>query len=388
VPSVYQRKSDGRWVLATTVDGKQKSRYFKTEAEARAALSAAAAEERETLGHHVATWLAGKEGIYRASTLAQVRDLLSLFLPPIAHTRLSELTPALLRDTLVASSLGSARKVKAHSTLRVCLGEAVMLGLIPENPMLRVPRPGHRPKKRDYWTQEQAKQFLAVALAPKMYGPRGLFALLLLTGLRISEALGLEWRDVDLGRRRVEIRRALVYTKDCRYVEEETKTRSSRRVISLTDTATEVLRRRRATTSGQHRVFTGRYGNTPEPSNLRRDLGRACKAAGVPYVSPHGLRHVHAMLALEATGDVYAVQRRLGHSDVATTVGVYGYSKRDDTETAQALDRLLAEPTSPASVQPRKRSAALVKARVSQVVEQSAAAPQTPLEKPALVPYG
>jgi integrase len=348
MPSVYQRKSDGRWVLATAEKGKQKYRYFKTEEEARAALVAGDQARARTLGAFVETWLASKKDVYRASTHALRSQVLPRFIRPLAHLDLADVTPLAVAGALVTSTLKSSRKAGAYSMLRVCLNDAVAMGLIAENPMLRVPRPGHRPKRRDYWTPEQAKQFLA-AVEAKPYGPVGLFPFLLLTGLRVSEALGLEWGDVDLERRRITVKRALVYNVGQRYVEEDTKTASSRRVIALTGAGVQAMARRRAATTGQGRVFTGRFGNTPEQTNLRR-----------------ALRHVHAMLALEATGDVYAVQRRLGHSNVTTTVAIYGYSKRDDSETAEALDRLLdkpgrdeapAKPASRTASRPRKTKA-------------------------------
>jgi integrase len=337
--SVYRRKSDGRWVVAAVTDGKLRSRYFKTEEEARASIGQGVADTG-TLGHFVETWLASKKDVYRASTYELRRQLLPRFIRPIAHLPLVEVTPVTIASTLAASSLKSSRKSGAYSMLRVCLKDAVAMGLTPENPALRVPKPGHKPSRKDYWTREQARQFLAAADGGAC-GPVGLFPFLLLTGLRISEALGLEWRDVDLGRGRVTIARALVYNVGLRHVEEAPKTKAGHRTIALPSEGLSVLRKRRKTTTGQGRVFTTRFGHTPDPANLRRSMRLACKAARVPYVSIHGLRHVHAMLALEATGDVYAVQRRLGHANVAITVGIYGYSKREDTDTATAIDKLL-----------------------------------------------
>ena len=70
-------------------------------------------------------------------------------------------------------------------------------------------------------------------------------------------------------------------------------------------------------------------------------MNTLCRHANVPVIHVHGLRHVAAMLALEATGDVYLVQQRLGHSHINVTLGIYGYPSRSEAAVAPALDRLL-----------------------------------------------
>ena len=90
-------------------------------------------------------------------------------------------------------------------------------------------------------------------------------------------------------------------------------------------------------------LFLTRRGGPPFRQNVGKALLIACKAAGVPYVNPHGLRHVHAMLCLMATGDMHATQRRLGHADVGTTMRLYAYSLREDGTVAAAIDGLMAE---------------------------------------------
>ena len=66
-----------------------------------------------------------------------------------------------------------------------------------------------------------------------------------------------------------------------------------------------------------------------------------CAEAEVPRINVHGLRHVDAVLALRAGNDVHAVQRRLGHSHVSVTMGIYAYATRDDAEVADAVEKLL-----------------------------------------------
>jgi integrase len=68
-----------------------------------------------------------------------------------------------------------------------------------------------------------------------------------------------------------------------------------------------------------------------------------CAKAGVSVLAVHGLRHVSAALGYAATRDAFAVQRRLGHTNVTTTMKIYAYLLRDDTATGVALDKLLSQ---------------------------------------------
>jgi integrase len=70
-------------------------------------------------------------------------------------------------------------------------------------------------------------------------------------------------------------------------------------------------------------------------------LRALCKAAGVPQIHCHALRHTQASLAYLATGDMLAVAARLGHSSVTVTMGIYAHLLRTDAATATALDNLL-----------------------------------------------
>jgi integrase len=66
-----------------------------------------------------------------------------------------------------------------------------------------------------------------------------------------------------------------------------------------------------------------------------------CKRAGVERINIHGMRHVAAVLALKAVQDAHLVQRRLGHSHVSITMGVYAYATGDDGDVASAIGQLL-----------------------------------------------
>jgi integrase len=81
-------------------------------------------------------------------------------------------------------------------------------------------------------------------------------------------------------------------------------------------------------------VFLNPYGRRLDPKYVRDRLAELCRSAGVPVVSPHKIRHTAATLALGATGDLHAVQKMLGHSQISLTANLYGHG------TAEAQRRL------------------------------------------------
>ncbi|MFI5485322.1 tyrosine recombinase XerC [Micromonospora echinaurantiaca] len=139
---------------------------------------------------------------------------------------------------------------------------------------------------------------------------RALLELLYGTGVRISEACGLDTADVDHGRRVVRVlgkggrERAVPYG------------------IPAQRALDEWLRRGRPVLTAPHSrdaLLLGARGGRLNPTTARRIVGGYAEAAGLPRISPHGLRHSAATHLLEGGADLRAVQELLGHSSLAST---------------------------------------------------------------------
>jgi len=257
------------------------------------------------------------------------------------HLRLAALTPVALSlafSTLLEQGKGRRSLHLAYGYLSACLNRAVDLDLISANPMTKVRRPRWTPKPRIYWSVEETTAFLVACRRPYLWGP--LFITLVTTGLRISEALALTWDDIEGNT--LSVIRSLVWAGQ-EVTVQQPKTRAGRRSLSLPTSTVVALKRQREQQPDNPggAVFRSSTGAVPQLGHIRDMLDDMCKRAGVPRLNPHGLRHVHAMLALEATRDPYLVQRRLGHASVSTTLGIYGYSRQDDSRINAALDDLI-----------------------------------------------
>ena len=201
--------------------------------------------------------------------------------------------------------------------------------------MLRVPKPKWTPRHREYWSPEQVIRFIDTTLEDSgKYSP--LFILMISTGMRISEVLGLTWKEVDLERRKIRITRAMVWVPNLHYVDMPPKSAAGKREITPMEISIRALSQ-----IPRHEgfLFQTIHGNLPSPTDLRERMVLLCQRANVPFVNIHGLRHVHAMMALEATKDPYLVQQRLGHSNVSVTLTIYGYPAHDEAQIANELDK-------------------------------------------------
>ena len=186
---------------------------------------------------------------------------------------------------------------------------------------------------------------LLAAAAGSRYRP--LFELLVHTGLRRGEALALSWRDVDWERSTLRVRGSLARL-DGVLVVSDTKSAKSRRTVPLSDPALAVLRRVRERTAVERRraedlwvetgfVFVTDLGEPCDPRNALRALTVAARAAGLPRVGLHTLRHSAASVMLSHGVPIAVVSQVLGHSGISITVDVYGHVAPDVSHEALAV---------------------------------------------------
>lgn len=239
---------------------------------------------------------------------------------------------------------------KTIRLLAVVLEQAVEYGYIDRNPargrkrLLKEGKPS-----RSYLQPDQVAALLGAAGKLDADGREGdigrrrpLLATLTLAGLRISEALDLRWRDVNLEGRRLRIAAA--------------KTDAGVREVDLTPALQALLaeyRGRSPYTAPGDLVFPTSEGKRDNPSNVRnRFLDSAAKranadlrAAGqepMPDLTPHSLRRTFISLLLAAGADVPYVMAQAGHTDPKMTLGLYAQVIVARTDHGAALDDMVA----------------------------------------------
>ena len=227
----------------------------------------------------------------------------------------------------------SARTVKAtHAPLRSALENAVKWRLIPNNPAKLVDLPKQARKERLVFNAEQARVFLEYAAHDRF---NTLWVVLLTTGVRPGEALGLKWEDLDGDRLR--IRRSLTRTPNGGWELTEPKTPQSRRSVTLPTSAVTSLAAHRAAQArdrlrlgpgyqDQDLIFCTSHGTPLDmPGVTRRHFYPLLEAAGLPRIRVYDLRHTCATLLLAANAHPKIVSERLGHSSVTLTMDTYSH---------------------------------------------------------------
>ncbi len=256
-----------------------------------------------------------------------------------------------LRSHLLGKGLSATSVNKCVRLLAQILDTAEDYGLIEANPARNRRRYAKRAPKRPVWLDrpEQISAMLDAAAgldgAPTRQtdGREAFIAVLVLAGLRISEACELRWRAID-------------FHNDLIRVEQVAKTAASFREVDLFPALRrrlEAERDRQPPSRATDRIFTTRTGRPRDRNNARQrvitpvvaaadELLLAGGAAPLPAgVTAHKLRHTFASLLIAMGYDPATVQEQLGHSDARFTLNVYTHQMKRGTTDRAALAALL-----------------------------------------------
>lgn len=219
-------------------------------------------------------------------------------------------------------------------------------------------------------TPDEIAHLLDVAEEPW----RTLYFVAVNTGLRRGELLALRWSDLDLRRGLLHVRRSLsrVNEGDAYAVREAAlKTRHSRRTIDLSPATVETLLAHPAGDDlDRDFVFRSKAGGPIDPDNVDRAWKRHLSAAGLADRPFHSTRHTRASLLIAAGVHPKAIQTRLGHASITTTLNTYGHLMPSAFEGVGAkVDALLRIPSPRGSGRPDAPPRAPFKANIRQTAE-------------------
>lgn len=360
----FFRKRGAKWEYRISFTdrqtGKQKEKTksgFKTKKEAQLA----AAEEESKINHfgfaengdqlvdqYFEEWLEvyKKPNVKPITYSVQERNVRLNILPRWGKYRLKDLTRAeyqkWINELRNKYSEGTVRRI--HSIFSSAMTDAVHeFRILRENPIQKIKIPKELNKKSEiqYFTREQLEQFLDHTKPVKNAKYKTsiqylvLFTVLARTGLRIGEALALTEDDVDLVNNTITVNKTLVYPLNSDPYISTPKSKSSGRTIKIDEATAALLRKHRV----NRKEVVLRYANyKPSVGNLiffqqdgrwlrtnvvREYFKEVCKRANLPVLSPHALRHTHAVHLLEAGANIKYVSERLGHASVKVTADTY-----------------------------------------------------------------
>ena len=373
--SVYKRGSTWTWHVDVGVDpvtGKRKQQTkggFKTKRECQAALNDALAalragtfvepSKRTLESFLVGEWLPALRHL-RPSTLSNYHThIRTSVLPALGPIPLQQLSPAhlnafyqaLLSRGRLRDGHGMAPKTvqNVHAILHRALKDAMRWGYAARNVADAVEPPKGLPAERQVWTPEQLRAFLSHVRDDRLYAA---WLLVATTGLRRAELAGLRWLDVDLAAGRVSPRRPRVVV-DYIVVESDAKTPKGRRSLALDPATLAALRAHQARQAEEKTiigtgyrdsglVFTMPDGSPIHPQRISAWFLQHTRAAGLPRIRLHDVRHSYATAALAAGVPPKVISQRLGHATIAITMDTYSHVIPGlDEHAAETVARLI-----------------------------------------------
>ncbi|HEX7253155.1 MAG TPA: tyrosine recombinase XerC [Thermoanaerobaculia bacterium] len=240
---------------------------------------------------------------------------------PADRTPITKIDALTIRSHLASlhrAALSNRSLARHLSTLRSFFRWACREGYLIQNPAKGLPLPRTARTLPRALTLTDTEQLLDVR--DEGYFPqreRALFELLYATGLRVSEASGLDCEDVDLASRLVRVTGKGRRERIVPFGESAADS-----LVEYLDARTTLLRSAASSRSDSESqpLFINARGGRLTTRSMARLLKRRLRAAGLPTgISPHALRHTFATHLLQAGADLRAIQELLGHASLSTT---------------------------------------------------------------------
>ena len=258
---------------------------------------------------------------------------------------------------LQASTIDSIHTV-LHQVLDMAVDDSYIRNN-PSNNVLKELKQSHvfKTEKRKALTRPQQDLLLDFLQRNHTYNHwYPIFAVMLGTGLRVGEATGIRWCDIDLDKGMVDVNHTLVYychrheveKNGCYFNVNTPKTETGTRQVPMMDFVKEAFLKEKeyqeavgveckATVDGYTDfIFVNRFGNVQHQGTLNKAIRRIIRDCNdevlmkgeddpvlLPHFSCHTLRHTFTTRMCEAGVNVKVIQDTLGHADIATTLNIY-----------------------------------------------------------------
>lgn len=324
--------------------------------------------EKKTFGEYAAYVIDLKEssGNIKARTAERYRDLLKRVNDPdcngIGYRKLDDIRAEHLNkfyQTLGKAGMNkndsskktglSAKTIREHHRLiSMVFSQALKENLVQYNIAERATPPKVERREAEHYELSLIRDILK-ALESEDLKWNCLMNVMIASGCRLGEVMGLRWNCVDFENSRILIKNNLQYLPSKGVFETTTKT-GEERYVSLPDSVMNLLRSWKAQQSGisgklviNGFCFTKEDGIEPmHPQSVKCFLDRFSKRHGFPHLHAHAFRHSQATLLIASGSDIVSVSKRLGHKDTVTTMNIYAHAiAESDKKSANTINTLL-----------------------------------------------
>lgn len=271
--------------------------------------------------------------------------------PFFKDTKLIDISPSLIQSFInysFSNSTFTSAKVR-YSFLSSVIRETYRLREIQENPCDFVKIPSKEKSSTiEIYNREEALLLIEKLLDNNIEIP---ILLMLLLGLRMGEAIGLRWADIDLDNNLISVNQILIYSNG-KIDFKEPKTHKSKRTLSvpkelIEKLKVEKLRQNKLKLQGmlenRNNLVCLNTNLSPFlPSSLRKTFYNFIEKNNLKRIRIHDLRHTSATLLLLGGTNMKVVSERLGHTDIKITMNRYSHVLEEmDKEASDTLSKML-----------------------------------------------
>lgn len=380
------KRSDGRYMARYTVNSKRRAIYGATHEEVRVKLNEVLndiakgtyiAPQKDTVGMWLKEWLVTYAlPTVKQSTYISYEGYVRIHLEPeLGSIKLTALTTEQIQRFFNKKHRGyQGKKGLSPKTLKnmynmfnATLDQAVINNRLIRNPLRGVKLPSVTKKEIDILSaEEQALLHSAASRSAELPAFGIIFTLS--TGVRLGELIGFQWGDINVKSHSIRVRRTVgrlqKVDEDGNLVAKESgkatteivirspKSITSQREIPLFDELWDGLMAYRSRQSemfdafgidfnSSTHIFCMPTGKVYDPRTYEDLFKRTLKAADLPGINFHALRHTFATRALEAGMDIKVLSSILGHAQASTTLNLYAHTlpdhKRDSMEKMRSF---------------------------------------------------
>lgn len=198
--------------------------------------------------------------------------------------------------------------------------KAIYNDLCYKNPVVNIKFQAKKISERAVWNAKQAEAAYTHAKTNPNYTG---IAIMLQTGIRRSELIGLMWDDINFNDNLIHIQRAVVPTTG-KIVEGGTKTEQSNRIIPISDDFKNYLL---SFSRESDYVLCNKQGERLSPNTyayqFKNYMRKFAEETALPILTPHELRHTYGTVLRERGVDLYTIQKVMGHADISITAKIY-----------------------------------------------------------------
>lgn len=296
----------------------------------------------------------------KVTTAERYRDMLRRINAEIGPLKLQDIRPDHLnrlyaklagpgQNQRTGAGLSQKTIIEHHRVISSIFSQAVKEQLVPSNIAQRATPPKNPKKEMDAFEVEEMQAILE-ALESEPLKWQVMTHLLIATGARRGEIMGLRWENVDWENHRLYLCENRVYTPKSGAISTTLKT-GENRYVSISPAVLDLLKRWQAEQAEFYQflgiipsdyVLTAEDGQPMHPDSPTDWLAKFAKRHNLPPIHPHKFRHTQASLLISEGVDILTVSKRLGHTKVSTALDIYSHVlAKSDEKASKALDSLI-----------------------------------------------